>query len=108
MLRLCVAAVAVVWLALGTATAEPKPVSLWHVFNLETDMIYGGIKSFNESPSDNRIDARLMPANQLVAELIKAIATGSNNIDRWSAFQLKGGADRQFQKGTSEISEFLA
>ncbi len=38
----------------------------------------------------------------------KAIATGSNNIDRWSAFQLKGGPDRQFQKGTSEISEFLA
>jgi multiple sugar transport system substrate-binding protein len=77
MLRLCVAAVAVVWLALGSATAEPKPVSLWHVFNLETDMIYGGIKSFNESQSEYRIDPRLVPANQLVAELIKAIATGS-------------------------------
>ena len=77
MLRLCVAAVAVVWLALGTAMAEPKPVSLWHVFNLETDMIYGGIKSFNESQSEYRIDPRLVPANQLVAELIKAIATGS-------------------------------
>ena len=75
--RLCVAVAACVWLALGSAMAQPKPVTLWHVFNLETDMIYGGIKSFNESQSAYRIDARLVPANQLVAELIKAVATGS-------------------------------
>jgi multiple sugar transport system substrate-binding protein len=75
--RLCVAAATCVWLALGPAMAQPKSVTLWHVFNLETDMIYGGIKSFNETQSAYQIDARLVPANQLVAELIKAIATGS-------------------------------
>jgi multiple sugar transport system substrate-binding protein len=64
-------------LSAGAALAQPKPISLWHVFNLETDMIYGGIKSFNESQTAYRIDARLVPANQLAAELIKAIATGS-------------------------------
>jgi multiple sugar transport system substrate-binding protein len=75
--RLFVALAAIMWLALAPAKAQPKSVSLWHVFNLETDMIYGGIKAFNETQSKFRIDARLVPANQLVAELIKAIATGS-------------------------------
>ena len=75
--RLSVAWAVIAWLAIGPAMAQPKPVTLWHVFNLETDMIYGGIKSFNETQTAYRIDARLVPANQLVAELIKAIATGS-------------------------------
>ena len=75
--RLIVAFVAVICIAMGSAMAQPRPVTLWHVFNLETDMIYGGIKSFNETQSAYRIDARLVPANQLAAELIKAIATGS-------------------------------
>jgi multiple sugar transport system substrate-binding protein len=61
----------------GAVMSQPKPITLWHVFNLETDMIYGGIKSFNESQTTYQIDARLVPANQLVAELIKAVATGS-------------------------------
>jgi multiple sugar transport system substrate-binding protein len=68
---------AIVLLSCGAAMAQPKPVALWHVFNLETDMIHGGIKSFNETQTAYRIDARLVPANQLVAELIKAVATGS-------------------------------
>src|SRR3984885_14675589 len=63
--------------AAGPVAAQPKTVSLWHVFNLETDMIYGGIKAFNETQTAYRIDARLVPANQQVAELIKAVATGS-------------------------------
>jgi multiple sugar transport system substrate-binding protein len=75
--RFSVALVTLICLALGPAMAQPKSVTLWHVFNLETDMIHGGIKSFNETQSAYRIDARLVPANQLVAELIKAIATGS-------------------------------
>ena len=75
--RLGIVWAAIVCLAIGPAMAQPKPVTLWHVFNLETDMIYGGIKSFNETQTAYRIDARLVPANQLVAELIKAIATGS-------------------------------
>jgi multiple sugar transport system substrate-binding protein len=68
---------AIAWVSIGNAMAQPKPVTLWHVFNLETDMIYPGIKSFNESQTAYRIDARLVPANQLAAELIKAIATGA-------------------------------
>src|ERR1051326_973216 len=60
------------WLLAGAAMAQPKSVTLWHVFNLETDMIYGGIKSFNETQTAYRIDARLVPANQLGAGLIKA------------------------------------
>ena len=68
---------AIVLLSSGAAMAQPKPVALWHVFNLETDMIHGGIKSFNETQTAYRIDARLVPANSLVAELIKAVATGA-------------------------------
>ena len=55
--RLIVAFVAVICIAMGSAMAQPRPVTLWHVFNLETDMIYGGIKSFNETQSTYRIDA---------------------------------------------------
>jgi multiple sugar transport system substrate-binding protein len=61
----------------ATAQAEPVTVSLWHVFNLETDMIYGGMKAFNESQSAYRIEPRLVPGVQIVTELIRAIATGS-------------------------------
>lgn len=75
--RVWLAAAIVFALSLGPALAQPKTITLWHVFNLETDMIHGGIRSFNDSQSGYRIDARLVPANQLVAELIKAIATGS-------------------------------
>ncbi len=59
------------------AHAEPTTVSLWHVFNLETDMIYGGMKAFNASQSEFRIEPRLVPGVQIVTELIRAIATGS-------------------------------
>lgn len=65
----------VLWLA--PAALAQKPVTVWHVFNLETDIIYVGIKAFNESQNAYRIEPRLVPANQLSAELIKAIATGS-------------------------------
>ena len=63
--RLGIAWAVIACLAIGPAMAQPKPVTLWHVFNLETDMIYGGIKSFNETQAAYRIDARLVPANQL-------------------------------------------
>ena len=58
-------------------SAEPTTVSLWHVFNLETDMIYPGMKAFNASQSEYRIEPRLVPGVQMVTELIRAIATGS-------------------------------
>jgi multiple sugar transport system substrate-binding protein len=64
-------------LSVRVAHAEPTVVSLWHVFNLDTDMIYGGMKTFNESQSEYRIEPRLVPGVQIVTELIRAIATGS-------------------------------
>ncbi|WP_342363869.1 ABC transporter substrate-binding protein [Terrarubrum flagellatum] len=63
--------------AAGAALAQTKTVTLWHVFNLETDMIYGGIEAFNASQKEYRIEPRLVPATQIVTELIKATATGS-------------------------------
>jgi multiple sugar transport system substrate-binding protein len=78
MLRQCTLALtATVCLAVLPAAAQTKTVSLWHPFNLETDMIYGGIKSFNESQSEYKIEARIVPGPQITTELIKAIATGS-------------------------------
>jgi len=74
--RVVLAAVVALFLLPGLAAAQ-KPITLWHVFNLDTDIIYIGIKSFNESQKTYRIEPRLVPANQLSAELIKAIATGS-------------------------------
>ena len=52
-------------------------MSLWHVFNLDTDMIYPGMKAFNASQSEYQIEPRLVPGAQIVTELIRAIATGS-------------------------------
>jgi len=77
MLRRAVLAAVVAPLLLPGLAAAQKPITLWHVFNLDTDIIYIGIKSFNESQNTHRIEPRLVPANQLSAELIKAIATGS-------------------------------
>lgn len=68
---------AMMCLPAGVAYAEPKTVTVWHVFNLETDMIHGGIKAFNESQNAYHIEPRLVPGTQVVTELIKAIATGS-------------------------------
>ena len=52
MLRQCTLALtATVCLAVLPASAQTKTVSLWHPFNLETDMIYGGIKSLQQARS---------------------------------------------------------
>ena len=78
MIRPILGVAAALCLGLDAASAEPKTVSLWHVFTLETDMIYGGIKAFNESQT--RIPHRCRascPARRSSTELIKAIATGS-------------------------------
>src|SRR5204863_6700477 len=60
----------------GDAIAQ-KVITLWHPYNAETDMIHYGIKTFNESQKDYRIEARLVPYTQLTAEMIKAVATGT-------------------------------
>jgi multiple sugar transport system substrate-binding protein len=59
------------------ARAEATTVSLWHVFNLDTDMIYPGMRNFNASQSEYKVEPRLVPGVQIVTELIRAIATGS-------------------------------
>lgn len=59
----------------STAQAETK-LEVWHVFNLKTDMIYDGIKGFEEAHPDVTVDARVVPFAQLRQELIRAIATG--------------------------------
>ena len=64
-------------LGLNAASAEPKTISLWHPFTLETDMIHGAIKSFNASQTDYRIDPRIVPGPQISTELVKAVASGS-------------------------------
>ena len=64
------------WLMAGGAMAQ-KVVTLWHPYNHETDMIHVGIKAFNESQKDYRIEPRLVPYTQLTAEMIKAVATGT-------------------------------
>jgi len=74
--KLMLACVAASWLMTGGAMAQ-KVVTLWHPYNQETDLIHVGIKAFNESQKEYRIEARLVPYTQLTAEMIKAVATGT-------------------------------
>ena len=74
--KLMLACVAASWLMAGGAMAQ-KVVTLWHPYNQETDLIHVGIKAFNESQKEYRIEARLVPYTQLTAEMIKAVATGT-------------------------------
>lgn len=64
-------------LSAPAARADTRTVSLWHVFNLDTDMIYPGMKGFNGSQAEYQVEPRLVPGAQIVTELIRAIATGS-------------------------------
>jgi len=66
--------------ALANARAfaqAPKTVSLWHIYNNDSDMIHLGIRKFHEAQTDYRIEQRLVPYVQINPELIRAIATGS-------------------------------
>src|SRR5688572_30650965 len=77
MARIILGVAAILGLALNAASAQPKTISLWHPFTLETDMIHGAIKSFNASQTDYRIDPRIVPGPQISTELVKAVASGS-------------------------------
>jgi multiple sugar transport system substrate-binding protein len=57
------------------ARAQARTVSLWHIYNNPADMIHMGIKKFDESQREFRIEQRLVPYTQLNPELIRAIAT---------------------------------
>ncbi|MBI3711237.1 MAG: ABC transporter substrate-binding protein [Proteobacteria bacterium] len=75
--KLLLGAIAAIGLTATAALAEPKTVTLWHIYNFESDMIHYGIKAFNESQSEYRIEPRLVPYTNINPELIKAIATGT-------------------------------
>ena len=68
---------AAVVLAEPVLAQQPKTVTLWHIYNNESDMIHFGIKKFHEAQSAYRIEQRLVPYVQINPELIRAIATGS-------------------------------
>lgn len=59
----------------GPGFSQTK-IELWHVFNIETDMIHQGIKDFNASQDEVMVEPRVLPFAQLQSELIRAIATG--------------------------------
>jgi multiple sugar transport system substrate-binding protein len=63
--------------AVPARAAEPKTISLWHIYARDFDMIYLGIKQFNEANNGYRIEPRLIPYVQINPELIRAIATDS-------------------------------
>src|SRR5258708_18493598 len=75
--RLLFAGATALALSIWAASVERKTVTVWHVFNLETDMIHGGIKAFNAAQSDYKVEPRIVPGPQITTETIKAIATGS-------------------------------
>src|SRR5437667_6380089 len=53
--KLLVVVAAASSLLAGEAIAQ-KVITLWHPYNAETDMIHYGIKTFNESQKDYRIE----------------------------------------------------
>ena len=59
----------------GPAHAQTA-IDVWHVFNIETDMIHEGIAGFNAAHSDMQVEARVLPFAELQTELIRAVATG--------------------------------
>lgn len=56
---------------------QPRVISLWHIWNRESDMIHVVVRRFNESNNGYRIEPRLVPYVQMNPELIRAIAAGS-------------------------------
>ncbi len=74
--RTSIATLAGLTLGAGVALAETTKVDVWHVFNIETDMIHAGIAAFNAAHADIEVAPRVLPFAQLRAELVKAVATG--------------------------------
>jgi multiple sugar transport system substrate-binding protein len=57
--------------------AQTKPITFWHVFNLETDMVHAAIRAWNQRNPQMPIEARIVPLAQLNAELTRAVASGA-------------------------------
>ena len=52
---------AAVTLANSAFAQQGKPVTMWHIYNNESDMIHLGIKKFHEAQSTYRVEQRLVP-----------------------------------------------
>lgn len=59
----------------GTGFAQTK-LDVWHVINIDKDMVHDGIKQFNAIDPAIQAEERTVPFAQLEPELLKAIATG--------------------------------
>jgi multiple sugar transport system substrate-binding protein len=64
-------------LCMPALAQQQKTVTLWHIYNNESDMIHLGIKKFNDAQNGYLIEQRLVPYTQINPELVRAIATGS-------------------------------
>jgi multiple sugar transport system substrate-binding protein len=64
-------------LSMPALAQAQKTVTLWHIYNNESDMIHLGIKKFNGAQNGYQIEQRLVPYTQINPELVRAIATGS-------------------------------
>jgi len=57
--------------------AQARTISLWHVFNLETEAyMREGVRDWNAQNPNQRIEERIIPFAQYRTELVRAIATG--------------------------------
>jgi multiple sugar transport system substrate-binding protein len=56
--------------------AQTGTIQLWHIFNLETDMIHAAIKRWNEANPGMQIEAKVLPFAQITNQLARAVATG--------------------------------
>ena len=54
-----------------------RRVELWHVFNIDTDMIHPAIRAFNAANADLQIEPRVVPLPQIAPEITRAVATGA-------------------------------
>lgn len=62
--------------AIGQAQGARR-IDLWHVFNIETDMIHPAIRAFNARNTDMQIEPRIVPLPQIAPEITRAVATGA-------------------------------
>lgn len=57
--------------------AQSRTLSLWHIFNLETEAyMREGLRDWNAANPNLRVEERIIPFAQYRTELVRAIATG--------------------------------
>jgi multiple sugar transport system substrate-binding protein len=60
-----------------TSAQGARRVEVWHVFNIDTDMIHPAIRAFNTRNADVQIEPRIVPLPQIAPEITRAVATGA-------------------------------